>query len=89
MPHSRTQTFDNFEVAEQRPGYFPVLNHTIGETQSILGLIKPCLKKAAAGRSWAEDGREKGFFFFGPSNKVQSILGHTHTLPPCQNCGVN
>jgi hypothetical protein len=32
----------------------------IGETQSILGLIKPCLEKAAAGRLWAEEGQEKG-----------------------------
>jgi hypothetical protein len=34
--------------------------NAVWETQSILGLIKPCLEKAAAGRLWAEEGREKG-----------------------------
>ncbi len=30
------------------------------ETQSILGMLKPCLERAAPGRSWAEEGQEKG-----------------------------
>jgi hypothetical protein len=35
--------------------------------QSILGLLKPCLKRAAAGRLWAKEGQEEGegvYFFF-------------------------
>jgi hypothetical protein len=37
--------------------------HVNWETQSILGLMKPCLEKAAAGRLWAEEGQEKGWCF--------------------------
>jgi hypothetical protein len=45
--------------------YKILLKFVDGETQSILGLIKPCLERAAAGRSWAEKKakrkeREKG-----------------------------
>jgi hypothetical protein len=46
------------------------------ETQSILGLLKPCLERAAAGRWWVEEGQEKGFtiFFFKCISRLNGLF---------------